>query len=254
MPADENFLTTITQNASIPKGRSNALVGELGVKATTITEGIMRLVNEVHESSPGDGTGPLWRGRYRADITGSDLDPDALFEMVCSNFNALLQDSGSRVNRKGLAEGQVLSVPLPLRGGAQLRVEEIAAHRISCVTLENQPFSGAMRVLVEPRGPMVRFEIQTYERAANVAELLALGAGGAVLKRRAWIRVVERVVEMAQGSAPAGVQTDDEALPDEQVAEVEEWIGRLVAARPTAGSVPSPIERQRARSRHSSAR
>jgi nucleoside-diphosphate-sugar epimerase len=238
MPIEENFLSTLTQSAAIPKGRSNALVGELGVDATPLKEGLARLVNDMPESNPGDGAGPLWRGRYRADITGTSMDAESLFEMVCGELPGLL--GGAKVGPKGLAEGQVVSVPLPLRGDAQMRIEEIVPHRISAMTLEGQPFTGAMRILVEPRGNAVRFEIQTYERAANLPELLALGAGGMAFKRRTWTGVVEKVVRMSQGTAAAGVDAEEEALPDEQVAEVEQWMGRLVAARPREGTVPKP--------------
>ena len=227
-------LSALLHQAAIPKGRANALVGELGVQAVSLGEGIRRLVEDVPAATPADGAGPLWRGRYYADLAGCGCVPDELFTTIRDEFASLMPPhvwSGFEPGRIGLAEGDVVSVPLPLRGTAQLRCEEIRPLRITFVTLEDQPFSGALRLLVEQRGDRVRFEVQTYERAANVTELLALAAGGTAFKQRAWNDLVERVVIRSGGAASAGIVVEQEALPDDQAALVEDWVEDLLAGR-----------------------
>ena len=238
---DHAALSALLDRAAIPRGRSNAVTGELGVRAMSLGDGMRRLVGDVPEAGPGEGTGPLWRGRYWADIAGCDCAPDDLFNTVRDEFASLMPPrvwSGFQPGRIGLEDGDVISVPLPLRGDVQLKAEEIRPLRITFVTLEDQPFAGALRLLVEQRGDLVRFEVQTYERAANTTELLALAAGGAAFKLKAWQDLVERVLLRAGGTAQGGVQVEQEALPDEQAALVEAWVSELIARRHATPTTP----------------
>ena len=176
----------------------------------------------------------VWRGRYWAEIEGCECAPDNLFNAVRDEFASLMPPrvlSGFQPGRIGLVEGDVISVPLPLRDTLQLRAEEIRPLRMTFVTLEDEPFLGALRILVEQRGEVIRFEVQTFEGASNLAELLALAAGGSEQRQKPWADLVEKIVMRAGGRAAGGIHVEQEVLPEEQAALVMEWVGDLVAGR-----------------------
>jgi hypothetical protein len=67
----------------------NALTDTFGVTPLTLAEGLGRLVDEMPERLPSEGTGSLEGQRYWADIRGSALDADALFELFRREFRTL---------------------------------------------------------------------------------------------------------------------------------------------------------------------
>jgi NADH dehydrogenase len=113
----------------------------------------------------------------------------------------------------------------------QIRIVELEDRRMTVCTVAGHPLAGAVRFLSEERGPKVRFEIQVYDRAANVADWLVMNPIGARLQNATWRETVERVVKESRGRAPAGVEHDFSTLDEQQAAEVNEWIERLVVAQ-----------------------
>ena len=83
----------------------------------------------------------------------------------------------------------------------QLRVAECDARVFTLLTLEGHPLSGAVRFLGEARGDDVRFEIQVYDRAANVVDFLMMRTVGDKLQDAAWSEMVSNVVGATGGTA-----------------------------------------------------
>ena len=98
-------------------------------------------------------------------------------------------------------------------------------------TVEGHPLAGAVRFLAEDRGPNVRFEVQVYDRAANLADWLVMNPIGARLQNATWRETVERVLKESGGRAPRGVEHEFSKLDDDQAREVNDWLEGLVVAQ-----------------------
>jgi NADH dehydrogenase len=117
-----------------------------------------------------------------------------------------------------------------MRGSVQVRVVEVTPRRITLVTLRGHPLAGAVRLLCEPRGERVRFEVQVYDRSSNVADWVVMHPFGARVQDANWRALVERMVEESGGTC-GGVEHEQDTLDDEQAKEIEEWLADLVRAR-----------------------
>ena len=77
----------------------------------------------------------------------------------------------------------------------------------------------------------MRFEIQVYDRAANVADWLVMNPIGARMQNATWRETVERVVRESGGRLPKRVEQETVKLDEAQAREVNEWLERLVTAQ-----------------------
>jgi len=127
--------------------------------------------------------------------------------------------------------GAVLTIALPLRGNVQIRIVELEERRMTVCTVDGHPLAGAVRFLAERRGEQARFEVQVYDRAANLADWLVMNPIGARLQNATWRETVERVVKESGGRAPRGVEHEFTRLDADQGREVNEWLERLVVAQ-----------------------
>ena len=232
-PISEGQLTMLSEGNTLEPTEPNALVDVFGIQPTPLAEGLRKLADAGLEQLPSDGVGALQRKRFWADIRGSALDADGLFELVRAHFGALMprlvDAQAEPAAPPRLDEGATLTLGLPLRGHIQVRVAEVAEHRITMLTLEGHPLAGAIRLLVEVRGDALRFEIQVYDRAANVVDLIMLRTLGDRLQDANWRQLVSNVVQASGGSG--SVEHHGEALDDEQSARVDEWLEELTLAR-----------------------
>lgn len=137
-------ITMLTEENVIPSGGVNALTDTFGVTPLTLAEGLGRLVDSMPERLPSEGTGALERQRYWADIHGSTRTAGELFERFRTRFrevspDALMQVGAEPGSHAELAEGNTLTLALPLRGNIQVRVLEVADNTATCVTLQGHP-------------------------------------------------------------------------------------------------------------------
>jgi hypothetical protein len=51
------------------------------------------------------------------------------------------------------------------------------------------------------------------------------------MQARTWESLIERMIELSGGSAPAGIQQYDEDLDEQQAERIEDWLGDLVMER-----------------------
>jgi hypothetical protein len=77
----------------------------------------------------------------------------------------------------------------------------------------------------------VRFQVEVYDRPANMIDFIAMRAIGDWLQDHTWSHVVERVLELSGGSAPEGVQSDTESLDEQEAAAIDRWVRDLVMRR-----------------------
>ncbi len=235
VPVDSGQLTMLSEGNVITSPEGNALTTVFGLKGTPLDEGLARLADSQPELLPDEGVGALTRKRFWADIDGSHLTPEELFQHFVSHFADCTPwhvDVGAEPGTPRVPElGAVLTIKLPLRGNVQIRILELDERRMTVCTMSGHPLAGAVRFLSEQRGAQVRFEVQVYDRAANVADWIVMNPIGARLQNATWRETVERVVKESQGATPKGVEQETAKLDEPQSAEVNEWIERLVLAQ-----------------------
>ncbi len=76
----------------------------------------------------------------------------------------------------------------------------------------------------------MRFEIQLFDRAANVVDLLLMRTLGDRMQDASWREMVENVARDAGGTMTT-VREDSEALDENQAERIEEWLRDLVMER-----------------------
>ena len=235
VPIDSGQLTMLSEGNVITSPDGNALTTVFGIKGTPLDEGLAKLADAQPELLPEEGVGALTRKRFWADIELSRLTPEALFTHFVSHFAECTPwhvDVGAEPGTPRVPElGAVLTLRLPLRGNVQIRIVELEERRMTVCTMSGHPLAGAVRFLSEQRGAEVRFEIQVYDRAANVADWIVMNPIGARLQNATWRETVERVVNESGGRAVNGIEQDTTKLDEQQAAEVNEWLERLVVAQ-----------------------
>ena len=231
---NESQLKMLADGSEIAPGRENALVTQFSVTPTPLDAGLRLLAQAQDEQLPDDGIGPLRRKRYWADITGSSMGPEQLMAYVKRHFTSLMAsfiDSHAEPqSATTIEEDATLTLSLPLRGHIQVRVAESEDRVFTLVTLSGHPLSGAVRFLAEARGSAIRFEVQLFDRAANVVDLIMMRTLGERLQDVSWREMIDNVVKAAAGTS-TGVQHDSENLEDDQAERIEEWVRDLVMER-----------------------
>lgn len=127
-------------------------------------------------------------------------------------------------------EDVTLTLSLPLRGHIQVRVAEVEPRVFTLVTLAGHPLAGAVRFLSEARGQHLRFEIQVFDRAANVIDLVLMRTLGERMQDASWREMVENVAKDSGGAA-IGMREETETLDEDQADRIEEWLRDLVMER-----------------------
>jgi uncharacterized protein YbjT (DUF2867 family) len=232
IPVGDDQLRMLSEGNLIPDPSHNALLATFKVKPTPLDEGLKKLADAQPEQLPSEGVGDFKRKRFRADVRGSVLSAEALMETLRRRFAELTPwtiDTHAEPGTPGYpAEGETLTLGLPLRGNIQVRVVEVTPRGMTFVTLEGHPLAGAVRFAAEPKGDRLRFEITVYDRAANPIDWLLMATGGGALQNATWTQLVSNVVEASGGAAEGGVQTDVESLSREQSENAETWLKELV--------------------------
>lgn len=231
----DSQLGMLTEGNEIEPGRENALFTEFRMTPTPLDAALRRLADDQQEQLPDDdGIGPLRRKRFWVDIAGSPHTPEQLMLRVRQRFGDLMASYIDMRAEPGAAtsieEDATLTLSLPLRGHIQVRVAEVEPRVFTFVTLAGHPLSGAVRFLTETRGANVRFEIQLFDRAANVVDLLLMRTLGDRMQDASWREMVENVARDSGGTVTT-VREESEALDEDQAERIEEWLRDLVMER-----------------------
>lgn len=233
-PVKEGQITMLQEGNVLPPGAVNGLTETFGVTPTPLGEGLGKLADALPEMLPSDGTGTLHRQRYWADIHGSKLSQEELFEVVRTEFYALapsglLEVGAEPGSSTAMEEGETLTLEIPLRGHIQVRCVDISDCTITMVTLEGHPLSGAIRFDVSRVSPdVLRFEVRSFTRSADLIDRIGMRTFGKMAQRATWRSVVSAGVERSGGSAPAGVEQEETSLYGKDAEDVENWLEEVV--------------------------
>ncbi len=235
LPITEEQLTMLREGNVIKVPGSNAVVGVFNITPTPLDTGLRYLADEQPENLPGEGVGDLRRKLFWANIVSSRLSAEDLFERLRTKFGELtpwhMDLNAEPGTPTTLEEGGTLTMSLPLRGNIQVRVLELTTRSAVLGTIRGHPLAGAIRFLAEQRGDGLRFEVQIYDRPSNAVDWLAMRTVGDTLQSQTWRALVEAMITESGGTAPGGVQVDEESLPQDQAERVDEWVRDLVMAR-----------------------
>jgi uncharacterized protein YbjT (DUF2867 family) len=230
----ESQLRMLVEGNVIPADIDNALTRVFDITPMPLDNGLRLLAEVQPEQLPDRGVGPLTRKRYWADIRGGHFDAELLLDYVRDNFASLAPPTMSSVTDVGapirIEEGATLTLSLPLRGQAQVRVAEVDERRFTLITLDGHPLAGAVRIQTDALGDAVRFEVQGYDRAASLPDLMLMRTLGTPIQDRAWTEFIDNVVRASGGDA-AGVQYSTESLGPSEARVVQRWAEELVLLR-----------------------
>jgi NADH dehydrogenase len=241
LPVNEDQIVMLQEENVIDPPEANALIHTFAIDPIPLREGLVRLADAQLEVLPGEGVGSLHRQRYWADIEGSRLTPEEQILLVRTEFQSLTPGVIQVGTEPGAAtrldEGNTITMDLPLRGTVQVRVEKVEPLAVTQATLQGHHLAGFIRFQAKEIGPgRTRFEIISFTQAASWLDELGRKLLGRVVQKGAWARTVEALVERTGGSAPDGVQTEDEVLSESDEERIEDWARELVMARKRNGS------------------
>ena len=238
LPVNESQLIMLSEGNVIRTPGANALIGVFHIKPTSLDSGLRKLADAQPEQTPDQGVGALERKRFWVDIAGSRLEAEELFARFRARFGELSPVAMNLRAEPGrptiISKGNTLTMSLPVRGNVQVRVQEITANTATLVTLAGHPLCGAIRFLSEQRADLLRFEVQVYDRPANLADWLVMRTVGEGVQARSWESLVLAMVEESGGAAVSPVEHDEETLDEVKADRVEGWVKELVVERKRA--------------------
>ena len=233
LPINESQLLMLLDHNIIQPSNENALTTVFEVTPTSLDDGLKMLADAQPEQLPQAGVGGLEKKRFWADITGSRYSPEALMEQFCRRVTEIMPiefaaEPGAACE---VAKGVTMTAAVPMRGNIQIRVEELMPRRVTFATLRGHPLAGVVRFSAdEPDAATVRFAVSVFARAATVFDWVALSTVGGAAQDSNWNAVVERMVEISGGTSP-GVKKQTDVASKEEGAEIERWVGEVVADR-----------------------
>ena len=235
LPVHESQRRMLREGNVISAAGANALTAVFRIEPTGLEEGLKKLADSQPEQLPQEGIGKLKRKRIWADIAGSRLTPEELFERLRRDFNeatpGIVDAEVEPGTECALDDGATITMSLPLRGNIQVRVQEVKPVKATLVTLAGHPLAGAVRFLAEQRGDKVRFETQVYDRPASLPDWFAMKAVGESLQSRTWEGLIQRMIRESGGTAPKGIEQNEEDLDEHQAERIEDWLRDLVNER-----------------------
>src|SRR2546423_3984653 len=253
LPLTESQLTMLSEGNFIRTPGTNALTGVFQIKPTPLDSGLRKLADATPEQTPDKGVGMLKRKRYWVAIAGSLLTPEELFARFRARFAdlaPLTMDLRAEPGTPAAFErGTTITMALPLRGNVQVRVEQLTPTEATLVTLAGHPLAGAIRFLSEQRGDLLHFEVQVYDRPANLADWLVMRTVGEDMQSRSWEALLQAMVEESGAVAACMVQHEEQTLDEDKAERVEQWIKELVNERKRAQQTSAASQTRSAKAR-----
>jgi uncharacterized protein YbjT (DUF2867 family) len=249
-PVTESQLIMLREGNFIRTPGSNALTGVLRIKPTPLERGLRKLADAQPEQTPDTGVGSLKRKRFWVDMAGTGLTAEELFTRFRLRFSHvapwLMNVRAEPETPTTLEKGATITMALPLRGNVQVRVEELTANQATLITLSGHPLAGAIRFISEQYSDVIRFQVQIYDRPANLADWLMMRTVGEGVQAYAWERLLEAVVRESAGTSASPVRHEEDYLDEKECERVEGWVKEIVIARKRAqaSATTSPVKRR----------
>lgn len=226
---DENKLQMLREE-NVMRGQS--AIELLGIDATPLDRGLRLLADAMKEALPEEGFGALEHKTFYAEMRGARLSAASLMTAFRERVNEFMPiefvaEPGAPDR---IEKGATLTGSLPMRGNFQVRVEVSEPTHVVFATLEGHPLAGIVEFTTSEENGVLRFAIDTWTRASNVLDWLAVRTIGAFAQDANWRAVVQRAVD-ASGGTSEGVKQEKEKLNDEDATRAEERIKELVQAR-----------------------
>jgi NADH dehydrogenase len=237
LPVNESQLIMLSEGNVISTPGANALTGVFHIAPTPLDSGLRKLSDALPEQTPDKGVGMLKRKRFWVDIAGSRFVPEELFARFRQRFGELtpfLDVHAEPGTPAILGKGNTLTMSLPVRGNVQVRVEQLMPNSATLVTVLGHPLAGAIRFLSEQRGDLIRFEVQLYDRPANLADWLVMRSVGEGVQAGTWESLLTAMVQESGGAAVGPVQHEETYLDEEKAERVEAWVKELIIERKRA--------------------
>ena len=235
VPLTESQVTMLGEGNWIRTPGTNALVGVFHIKPTPLDSGLRKLADSLPEQTPDKGVGVFKRRRYWIDVAGSSLTSEQLFARFRERFAELLPVTmgvGAEPDTPlKLEKGSTITMALPVRGNVQVRVEELSPKEAVLVTVAGHPLAGAVRFLCEQISDRLRFQVQLYDRPANLADWFLMRGGGENIQAQSWEAMLERMIAESGGTCATGIQHEEEVLDADKTERVEGWLRDLILAR-----------------------
>ena len=206
-------------------------VGELtGESPLRLEDGLPRLIRDLSEITPVEGTGSIEVKVFGATIRGSRFDAPTLIREFRARFDDVMPiDIGVEpvLPATRLDPDAVISMHLPGRGHVQVRVEEVGERHVMLATARGHVLAGVVRFSAHDAPAGVRFEVLVCDAAANPVDWVALGAGGTLFQDANWTRVVQNVVAFSGGRTD-GVHGGQRHLDGDEALRVQRGIRRVI--------------------------
>ena len=235
LPVTESQVTMLSEGNVISTPGANALTAVFHIKPTPLDSGLRKLADSMPVQTPGDGVGALKRKRFWVDIAGAAFSPEELFARFRVRFGELTPLSMNVRAEPGtptmLERGTTVTMALPVRGNVQVRVERLTPNEAVLVTVAGHPLAGAIRFLSEQVGDLVRFQVQLYDRPANLADWVVMRAVGESVQARSWESLLEAIVAESRGAGASPIQHEEENLDEHKAELVEAWLKELIVER-----------------------
>jgi uncharacterized protein YbjT (DUF2867 family) len=229
LPIDENKLTMLKEE-NVLRGKDASTV--LGITTTPLDQGLEALAEAIPEAVPEEGFGSLEHKHFHADVSGSRHSPASLMTLFKERVTDVMPiefaaepDAPTRVEK-----GATMTASMPMRGHVQIRVVIAEPSRVVFATIEGHPLSGIVEFTTTETTSGVRFAVDTYTRASNLFDWIALKTVGAAAQTWNWQTVVQRMVE-ASGGTSDGVHYEKRTLSDEEAESVEKRVRSMIEAR-----------------------
>ena len=226
---DENKLQMLRETNLV---RGVSAVAKLGIEATPLDRGLRLLADALKEALPEDGFGSLQHKTFFADMKGSRHSAASLMTLFREKVNEFMPiefvaEPGAPDR---IEKGATLTGSLPLRGNFQVRVEVSEPTHVVFATIEGHPLAGIVEFTTSEENGALRFAIDTWTRASNVFDWLAVRTVGAPAQDANWRGVVQRIID-ASGGTSEGVQQTKETLTADEAARVGQRIKSMVQTR-----------------------
>jgi hypothetical protein len=164
---------------------------------------------------PEDGAGPLFRRRYRAQVSGAQFDAATLMARLQADPDKVAPSTLARFVKERGEEGRmrvgdefVVRMPGPWNG--PIRVVEVDSGSFRSVTLDGHLEAGQIQWRAHDADGALIFEIESWARGGDrVAWFLHDRLPMArEVQLHMWTRVCERVAKYAGGRLEHGIEID----------------------------------------------